>query len=296
MIRCAGKRLARRAHAFAAGLSADNRPRFSPLLLRPFTAVLAVWAAANASRAAEEEVWTRLARFEFNAVAEELGKKRGPPDRELRLAHAVALLNRQPRTSGAIDAAAKQLANLAAENAADDPGRWARYLSARIAQLHRSPANPAEAAQVYRSLISEQASHPAAQRGLMKLAVLLIYETTVEPDRARGFSDAEALLVHATDARAMAELRLLLGRAAAFFRMPAAICIGHLRAAVGAEVANPFLRAAALFALGEYAREAGERELALRSYRQFIVENERDARAYLVREHIAALEKAMAAR
>ena len=260
------------------------------ILVAFFAAVLA------ATLPAAEDAWTRISRFEFNAAADELGATREPSTREQRLAHAVALLNRQPRTPGTIDAAAGRLAEIVTEKSSDDVGRWARFFNARIAQLHRQPADAVRASAIFRELIAEDVSHPAAQRALLKLAVLLVYDPDVEPDRARGFRAAEELGAQLADDAGRAELRLMLGRAAIFFRLPAEVCIAHLQAALESGVATPFLRAATLFALGEFARESGRRDLALTSYRRFLAENQRDQRVMLVREHLATLEQTTAAR
>lgn len=267
------------------------------LLLRWLRLALAgALAVVSAQGAASDNLWERLARFDFNGVAEELAHERQLADREKQLVLGVALLNRQPRTPATVAEAARQFEALVDTNATDDVGRWARYLLARIVQLHRTPASTVEAARQYRELMADGGAHPAAQRALLKLAVLLVYDPEVEPDRAQGFREAEALASRVQDAAAMAELRLMLGRAAVFFRLPPEVCLAHLRAALDAGIATPFLRSATLFAVGEFARESGDRELALSSYRTFLVENPRDQRVKLVREHILLLERTTAAR
>jgi tetratricopeptide (TPR) repeat protein len=253
-------------------------------------------AVASACGASSDDVWERISRFDFNGVSDELVRRPGLSDREQRLALAVAVLNRQPRTPAWVDDAARQLEALVEEKRDDDAGRWGRFLLARIAQLHRAPANTVAAANHYRALLTEDPTHAAAQRSLLKLAVLLVYDPDVEPDRARGFREAEALATRATHAPERAELRLMLGRAAVFFRMAPAVSAEHFRAALEAGIATPFLRSATQFALGELCRESGNRDLALSSYRSFLEENPRDQRAKLVRERIAELERTTAAR
>lgn len=253
--------------------------------------ILAGLAAGTTLAGAEplaEDPWARIARFEFNAVADQ--SPAGLQGREERLAHAIALLNRQPRTEATVEGAAAALTALAAEHAGDDAGLWARYFSARIEQLHRTPANPVAAARQFRELAEAHPVSDAGQRAAVKLALLLVHEPAVQPDREAGFSEAVRIVGGLRGDAARAEGWLMLARAGVFFRRPATEVAAQFEAALAAGIANPPLRASALYALGDLARGLGRRELALRCFRQFVAENARDSRTNLVREWLAELE------
>jgi thioredoxin-like negative regulator of GroEL len=243
-----------------------------------------------ASPPAAEAPWERIARFEFNALAADLSRRGATDSRSNRLALAVALLNRQPRTVTVVEEAAASLAALAKEKADDDAGLWARYLEARIAQLHRAPADPAEAARRFGSLAEQYSEHPAGVRAAVKLAVLLVHEPAVEPSRDEGFKRARTLIAALSDRSAQAEGFLMLARAGVFFRRGKQDILADFNAALRAGIANPPLRASALYTAGDLARELGRRDEALAHFKAFVAENRRDQRTNLVREWIAELE------
>ncbi len=239
---------------------------------------------------ATTSIWEQMAELNLDAVRREAGSPEVQNNPHAQLAAAVALLNRQPKTASNVEAASNQLESLATNSTQEDVRPWATYFWARAAQLHEVPSRPAEAAARYRQLAHAAPRHPAAQRGLVKLIVLLVYDHEVEPSRQDGFAAAVELLPSLHDPGAHAEARLVLGRAAVFFKLPDETALEHLEIALRTGVANPTVRASTLVSIGELAARNGRHGQALDRYRQFLAENERDQRVNDIRRLVAELE------
>ncbi len=262
--------------------------------MTPITRLLLGWSLAAASVAglplrAADDAWQKMAQFEFQAAFDVLSRTGKSTNRLESVGAALAVLNRQPKTAGNTAEAEARLAAVIRENARDDAGLWARYFLARLEQWHRAPAQPAAAAKMYRALIAENPTHAAAQRALVKLAVLLIYEAAVEPSRDAGLLAATELLPRATDREVRVELQLILGRALLFFRKSERDALPHLEAALREGIANRQTRASTLYSSAELALAVGRRESALQHFQTFLAENQRDQRVNYVREQVAAL-------
>src|SRR5262245_53066631 len=78
--------------------------------------------------------WHDASRYAFDASHAAFVKGK---DREARLGEATTLLNLQPRTAANIERAAVLLDSVSAANPSDEPGICARYLRARIEDVHR---------------------------------------------------------------------------------------------------------------------------------------------------------------
>jgi len=254
--------------------------------------LLILGSAAGSSTA---DAWVELEQFRFNSLDDRWTRSGSTGTREQRLIAAIARLNRQPRSQTFVEEAVAMLTDLKLGESDDDPGLWALYLLARIEQLYRVPTRPDLAAGIYRRLMMEYPRHPAGQRARAKLAVLLLYEPAIELSREAGFTAAEDLVVGCEDPVLRAELHLLLGRAAVFFKRGPAVVATHLSAALAYGIANPSLHQSALVALGTTARATGDRRLAIVSYRRFVTENGRDQRVGWITEQLRELETEIAA-
>lgn len=233
--------------------------------------------------------WERLAELDFRGLDAALSPSLATAPPGDRLAWAVARLNRQPRSEAQVEGSAAALRVLRDTLPGEDTGLWATFFLGRIEELHRTVPRPAAAADYYRELLRACPSHPAARRARCKLAVLLVYEPTVEPSRDSGFAAAEELVREEPDSLTRAELHLMLGRAVLFFRGSPERARMHLEAALDAGIVNPTLRASSLITSAEIAERMGRPDLALHRYRQFIAENRRDARRNFAQERVRSL-------
>lgn len=256
--------------------------------MRPIFVFIIILVSLSAACAAENG-WEALERFEFERARKSLATDAGAGNRMAAVGEALAILNRQPKTEAGVAEAETRLKAIATGSSGDDAAWWARFLLGRIAQIHRAPADPRAAAEIYRAVLADSPHHDAGQQALIKLALLLIYEPAVEPGRERGFAAAEALLPQASSPGAEVDLRLLLGRATMFFRGSQRVALTHFEAALRAGIANRQTRASTLYAAAELAFALGDRAQAREHYTAFFAENRRDQRANFVREQIVAL-------
>jgi tetratricopeptide (TPR) repeat protein len=187
------------------------------------------------------------------------------------LGAAASLLNDSPITTGKVAEAEAQLRQLLAENSADEPALYARYLLARIAHLHR-PAEIAEIEAAYRAVIAAAPAHPLAQLAAGKLALVLLYQ---RPDLGvpQRLAAAAALAPVAGAAQlpetACAYYRVLAEAALYYDVLDGRVLAWLQRAdAIGT---NEIMTATSLrIQLAEVARALGRREEALAYYRQFL--------------------------
>ncbi|MFZ9681722.1 MAG: hypothetical protein ACO3DQ_00745, partial [Cephaloticoccus sp.] len=109
--------------------------------------------------AAESDGWELLAQFLYRDAAEAFA---ADPDgcRRRDLGLGAALLNEPPLTAGKI-ARAEELLHRVAAGPQDDTAWYARYLLARVMQVHRS-APGAEVESAYRALVTAAPGTAAA--------------------------------------------------------------------------------------------------------------------------------------
>lgn len=220
---------------------------------------------------AADEGWQFLAGYLFHDAHEAFTREPAGPDRVRALGAAASLLNDSPITPGKVAEAEAQLRQLLAENSADEPALYARYLLARIAHLHR-PAEISEIEAAYRAVITAAPAHPLAQLAAGKLALVLLYE---RPDLSvpQRLAAAAALAPVAGAAQlpetACAYYRLLAEAALYYDVLDGRVLAWLQRAdAIGT---NDVVTATSLrLQLAEVARALGRREEALAYYRQFL--------------------------
>lgn len=230
--------------------------------------------------------WQKVAAYDCDGPNQVFARTEG---REAWLGEAVTLLNLQPRTARNIDRAALLLDEVASTVPGDELGISARYLRARIEEVHRPEAQPAEAARRYLELIRTGGAHPLAQQAAVRLSLLKLYplaETTAPPDRVAA---AEALGVGLTDPAAIRDHALLVGQACLYYQLPLGQAQRHLERALAAGILNPSNRADLLVTLGEIARELGDSHRAERAYRAYLQENPQGDRTSAVKRRLTEL-------
>lgn len=251
---------------------------------------------AAPSESSRSDPWTDALRFEFNAASEEFARRHAaaPDDPRLALAHASALLARQPRTQANILAARAVFEPLAANQ---PPGSTfalaARLLLARTAESHLVPPRPDEARERYEALLREHAGHPLADQAAMHLALLAAYPLpgapALPPDQLHARLDELRAAVRTPGV--IRELHALQGRLRLDNGEPRA-ALPHLLAARAIGYRQPDRNSDASLAIANLARETGDGSLALEHYHSFLRERPRDVRASTVRRYVAELEAA----
>jgi len=263
---------------------------FRPVLVSLLVAlrVSANDAPAPADPAAEAWRALRERRHVEAAPAFETALRRGPASAVLRLGHAVALLNRQPRRRENIAEADRLLAVLARE--ADDVDLQARYLRARVAEAHLFEPDPQLAARRYAELIADAPTHPFAQAAVPKLVRLRVYSLGEDPLDALAAAEPWASAL--TDASARRDYHFVMARSYLFFKASPERALAHLLAAREAGQLIPAQAAATLAGIAELARELGRADLARDAYREFLDTHRRDRRVYMIRQRLAGLGEA----
>jgi len=209
--------------------------------------------------------------------------------REARFGRAVALLDRQPVSPAQIEES-RQLFTALADSGSDDAAQGARFFLGRIAQHHRQQPENAEAARQFRQLIAEYESSVWAQAALGRLALLQLYELDPAMPPAARVAEAEKLLAQAHTPAAQSDVHLALANAIFYFRLPVAGALPHLLAAEQLGRLDWTARSEVLIQIAELSRLGGERAQAAKFYREFLKENPRDLRHYIVKERIAEMD------
>ena len=221
---------------------------------------------------AGDEGWSLLAGYLFHDAHDAFTRKPAAPDRVRALGAAASLLNDSPITPGKVAEAEAQLRQLLAENPADEPALYARYLLARIAHLHR-PAEISEIEAGYRAVIAAAPAHPLAQLAAGKLALVLLYQ---RPDLSvpQRLAAAAALAPVAGAVQlpetACAYYRAL-AEAALYYDVLDGRVLAWLQRADAIGTSEVVTATSLRLQLAEVARALGRREEALAYYRQFIV-------------------------
>lgn len=211
-------------------------------------------------------------------------------DRDARFGEAVTLLNLQPKTDANLDRAAALFNALIAADATDHLGISARYFLARIPQVHRVNPDTAAALALFRELAALDSPHPLAQRAVIQVALLELFEPGVTADEARvRFDRLVARGASLTDPSAVRDFNLVMGDAALRFGFPDEVALGHLIAADRAGIARAATRRDTWVRIAELARRAHRPDIAADYYNRFLKNFPRDARRLLVEQHLASL-------
>lgn len=201
---------------------------------------------------------------------------------DARITQALTLLNQQPKTQGNVQESERILSPLAKSN--DDMGCRARYLLARIAEIHTDPRDPELAIRRYGELIEANPSHHLAQKAMVKQFVLRLYQGADDPrallEEAEGWSD------RLTDTSALRDYHLVMGRSLLFFGMSKDLARVHFEAAEKIGLSDPVNRANVLITIAELLRSEGRPKLAKPYYERFLADFSRDQRKRIVTERL----------
>lgn len=229
--------------------------------------------------------WER--RFQEAGVEFERAATRAPDDRSLAAGRALALLSAQPLTRENVARADAVLSEL--ERGTDHVALVARYLRARVAEVHLFEPNLALAARRYEALLDLDASHPVAQMAIPKLARLRIYAEGAEP--SVGLEVAEALEARLLPGAARRDFHLLMARSYLFFALSPARALEHLQAARAEGLSVPSNDSGVLVSIAELAREQGRTDVARESYQAFLKAFPRDQRVYMIERRLEEVAK-----
>jgi hypothetical protein len=270
---------------------------FSQLLIFPALAWLALGAGvvsgAEKSPATITDAWDEAARLLVNDAQRsflQLSLGSEADARTILFGQAVTLINVQPKTNGNIAQAKKLFAEIIAGHPTDDLTIASRFLLARTAQLHQLPTNDAEAIELYTDLIARHPQHYFGQMAYAKRAALLAYQLSAATTLESRYQtiQQEAPLVTAPDARR--DHQLLLANLAIVLKKPPTVILAHLTQAEATGMVRDRALADLYVRLGEFARLAEQREVAIHYYNAFLNNYIRDARRLLVKERLAALQ------
>lgn len=266
-------------------------PMRRPLVFLSLTALVCVGRAAPAAELAP--AWEAAGKLLFEDAMRAFdaapAEARSTP--EGRFAQALLLLNDQPKTAANIEAAREILRGLAAERAGEELGLAARFFEARIVQVHQPKPDPKEAARLFRTLRESAPGSAWGQRALVRELMLRAYEPMPLAEKRAllaGFEEAGAAM---PDRDLRRVFHLSMGDAMLRVTGDEAGALRHFLAARELGILRPDLQAWVVIRVASMAARAGDRETALRHYREFLAEYPRDLRVALVRERIAALEQ-----
>jgi hypothetical protein len=208
---------------------------------------------------------------------------------EARIGQATALLLVQPRTASNLNAA-RALARRVAEEGEIAWIPAGRYLLARIAEFHTSPADYPEARRQYRILSDIHGATELGQIALTKLAILDMREPAPADERERRYTGLVALEVRLTDPAARRDFHLALADGCLREGLGEERALRHSLLAEAAGIVHPGRRASVILRIAELSRRLGRPEEARRHYRRFLdLVGDRDNRALLVRERLNTL-------
>lgn len=219
--------------------------------------------------ATEADGWDLLAQFLYRDAAEAFAQDQsGGRLRDLGL--AAAMLNEPPVTAGKIEQAEKLLREVA-QGGWDDEGCYARYLLARIKQVHLG-APLTEVEQAYRSLIAEAPESASAQLAAVQLSLLLLYQRSDLAVPARIAAAAELAPI-AGDPRLpdmAATYFQQMAVAAMYYGITDERVLGWLKSAHAIGLSSQLDQSTLSLQVAETAQALNQRETAVEYYRQFL--------------------------
>ena len=213
-----------------------------------------------------------------------------PEDRTARFGEAVTLINLQPKTRSNLDRAEKLLALVAAHDGDDELGVGARYYLARIAQFHRPSPDLPEALRIYHQLAASESRAALAQRALVQIALIELFEPGVPREEVAARFDRLALRGKTlTEPSARRDFNLVMGDAALRFELGDTVALDHLLTADETGLARPITQRDTWVRIAELARRAGRDETAITYYRRFADTFVRDSRNTMVSQRLKTL-------
>lgn len=248
---------------------------------------------------AEEGPWDQLALGLFNEADAKFeglaAKSTGEAARQALYGEALALLNVQPRTQDNIEKSQQLFESISQARAMDDLALAARFMQARIAQIHIMPVNRERAEQIYSELSAGRSNHAITQRAKIKLTLLRIYATGIDDTERRSrFIEGEERAMSLSESGPLAQMHLLLAEAAQRLDYGNEIELKHLLSAEKAGIVKLRLRADVLVRIGNLARISGRDEMARVHYKTFLKENPRTNRRTTVEGYLKTLGRSVA--
>lgn len=265
--------------------------RVSPFLVCSVSLLCAVASEAADSPRPEKDIWADVASGKLPEAHASLRASGSEiPERNRAFAEAVTLLNLQPRSEARIEKATALLDAVIAgpEDAVTVP---ARYLRARVDQLHLSSVDVPSALRRFDELYASNPEHPVAQVGATIAAMVRIYAAKPNP-LGEHYAAAEELAPRLSDPAARAGMHLMLANAAVRLGdKDRARALKHFEAARTGGIYSPMARSAVLASIGGLSEEFGRPDRAILAYEEFLENFERDDRAHTIRERLAALKE-----
>lgn len=224
----------------------------------------------------------------FNDAAELVATKK--QDEVHRLAAALLLLGRQPRTRANIESAQAVLQDLVADpNTSAELRPWALYHLARILHWHLDHTPREATLAAYQRLIDEHPAHPAGQLAHSRRLLLVLFApASAEESSARlAQFEKEAPVLTARDARYA--YHVVFSEAYQRFAPEAPELAEHTQRALAINPLTPTQRADLLLRLAESARRRGDTMTARTNYEEFLRSYPRQVRRPLVKKRLEEL-------
>ena len=201
---------------------------------------------------------------------------------------ALAILNKQPKTQGNTERAARLFKKLNQAASGSEIGVASQYFLGRIAEIHRHPFNQEEALRYYRLLSNQHREHFFGQLAGHRIAMIQLYDPSLSlSERQELFLELESLGEAMPNRHICSSFHFLMGRISLRLDLPTEVSLDHyLKCARLGIVADRF-RGNVFLSIGNLARELGRKELAREYFAKFLGEFERDKRATLVKDRLA---------
>jgi len=272
--------------------------RYAPtpalLLLCVFGFSLSATLPLRAANEPETDPWQDALNVDYTTASRKLEKlhKEDPSDTRIAIAHAAALLARDPVTQKNILKARDLLLTLVSDLPTSET-RYrplALYLLGRIDQDHIAPERLDSAREFYEQLRREYPGHELADQGTVQLALLLAMQAPDTPLEDAA-AKVETFLPSVTADHAKRELHSIAGNLHWYVHQDAQTALPHLIA--GRELGyEAFYRNSDVdIMIAGLAREIGLSELAAKHYRRFAAAVPRDTRAYTALRLASELEE-----
>jgi len=232
--------------------------------------------------------WTALANGRPDEAQRRIGPE--PATRAEQLAWAAAELGRQPVTDDHVRATEQVVTELARGD--DEIGAQAEYLRARLYQLHYATPDPARAAELFLALADRRPQSHWAQLGLVKLAMMRLYDSS--GPATNRLAPAEALLARIHEPQLQRDLHLQIGQAGVTLGLPTRRFLPHFVAAdrlgglTGAALEDLIVQ------IGTLSFRAGEYPQAQAYLTRFLQEYPTNVRAYAVARLLERTQRGLA--
>lgn len=259
----------------------------APFLL----AALVAWGPVRAAEPAAEEPdpWQQAAELNYAAAHAAFARQAADGSPVARLGEALTLLNLAPKTRDRIVRAEALFTALSLPDIDVEVRVAARYFLGRMAQVHRYEPDWVLAANHFKGLWQDHPHHTLAQLGVVKLALVWLYEVVDPAVRRERFVELEAIASALTYVPAQRDLHYVMGVAYLNFEGDPRDALRHFLAceAVGARQGRTlsylYLR------IAELALRTDQPELARRYYTHFTTSFPTDFRVNFARARLALL-------